>query len=82
MPLHEAKTCPRCTIAFECKAGDITQCQCYGLHLSVEERAFVEERYRDCLCANCLQELKNNYVLLKEKYLFGNRSDASKASDC
>ncbi|MFT4154782.1 cysteine-rich CWC family protein [Parafilimonas sp.] len=69
MPVHEEKVCPRCGCVFECKAGDITQCQCYGIQFSLEERVFIEERYRDCLCADCLLELKNRYVLFKERYL-------------
>lgn len=73
MPLHEVKACPRCNYAFECKAGDITQCQCYGIQLSLEERAFIEDRYKDCLCANCLLQLKNRYLLFKEKYLFNSK---------
>jgi adenosylcobinamide kinase / adenosylcobinamide-phosphate guanylyltransferase len=55
---HEEKDCPRCQAAFECKVGDIIQCQCYGIGLTIEERAFVEERFEDCLCRNCLLELK------------------------
>jgi hypothetical protein len=73
MPLHEAKTCPRCSLAFECKAGDISNCQCSSVQLSVEERAFIEERYRDCLCASCLLQLKNTYSLLKEKNLLNSK---------
>jgi len=74
MPLHEEKSCPRCNKPFECKAGDITQCQCYGIQLSVEERAFVEARYKDCLCADCLLQLKNRYLLFKEKYLYNSNN--------
>jgi len=73
MPQHEAKTCPRCNVAFECKAGDISNCQCSGIQLNIEERAFIEERYHDCLCANCLQQLKSSYTLFKEKYLFNSK---------
>ena len=73
MPLHETKTCPRCNNNFECKAGDIAHCQCSNIKLNIEEKSFIEERYDDCLCINCLTELKNSYTL---KW-----SDASKASD-
>jgi hypothetical protein len=73
MPLHEAITCPRCNTAFECKAGDIMHCQCSGIQLSIEERAFIEERYQDCLCKDCLVQLKDRYILFKEKYLFNGR---------
>jgi hypothetical protein len=68
MPSHEAKNCPRCNNLFECKVGDISHCQCSGIKLSVEERAFVEQRYSDCLCEKCLYELKNKYIFFKEKY--------------
>lgn len=73
MPYHEPKTCPRCGNAFECKAGDITQCQCYGIQLTTEERAFMEERYKDCLCRNCLLDLKNKYTIFKERFLFNRK---------
>jgi len=73
MPQHETKTCSRCNNAFECKAGDIAHCQCNSIQLSIEERAFIEERYHDCLCANCLLQLKSSYILFKEKYLFNGK---------
>jgi hypothetical protein len=69
MPLHEQKVCERCAKEFECKAGEISQCACSYIPLSAEEKAFIEERYNDCLCNNCLQDLKNGYALLKEKNL-------------
>jgi hypothetical protein len=73
MPFHKVKTCERCNNVFECKAGDIAHCQCSNIQLSVEERAFIEERYRDCLCAGCLINLKNRYSVFQEKFLFGNK---------
>jgi len=65
---HEEKKCPRCSSSFECKSGDIVQCQCYGISFSTEERAFIEERYEDCLCRKCLLELKHRYTFFTEKY--------------
>lgn len=73
MPQHEIKICSRCNNSFECRAGDIGNCQCAGIKLTIEERAFIEDRYKDCLCIQCLLQLKNNYVLFKEKYLFNSR---------
>lgn len=68
---HEQKNCPRCEARFECKVGSITECQCYGVELNNEERVFIEEHFgEDCLCRNCLRELKNQYFLFKEKYIF------------
>jgi len=65
---HEEKTCPRCAGYFECKVGDIAHCQCVGITFTTEEKAFIEDRYHDCLCRNCLLELKQRYTFFKEKY--------------
>jgi len=65
---HDEKTCPRCQELFTCNPGDILRCQCYDIRLSVEERAFIEERYQDCLCLNCLKELKQRYSFFTEKF--------------
>src|SRR5687768_16191708 len=56
---HETRNCPRCGKGFECKPGNITQCQCYGVRLTDEERTFISQRYGDCLCRECLVLLKN-----------------------
>jgi len=74
MHKHEEKKCSRCNNSFECRMGDITHCQCYGITLSTEERSFIEERYEDCLCSQCLLQLKQGYTFFREKYFF----DASK----
>ena len=58
---HENKTCPRCGAIFECKAGDITKCQCYTVKLNDAERDFLARTYNDCLCARCMQELRTAY---------------------
>ncbi len=68
MPTHEKKACPRCRQPFECKVGDIGHCQCNGIRLTAEERSFIEQRYNDCLCRDCLEALQNKYTLFKEKY--------------
>lgn len=67
MCAHEQKICPRCSSKFECKLGSVTECQCYGISLTVEENAFIESMYDECLCRICLIELKNRYVLFREK---------------
>jgi hypothetical protein len=59
---HEEKQCPRCRLSFECKPGNITQCQCFGVLFSEAEKAFIEQDYSDCLCRNCLIELKNEFA--------------------
>jgi Cysteine-rich CWC len=65
---HETKNCPRCNTAFECKPGNITQCQCFGIQLTEELNAYIEQRYNDCLCRHCLEHLQVELNLFKEKY--------------
>lgn len=59
---HEEKQCPRCRVLFECKPGTITQCQCFGISFTPAEKIQVEEAYADCLCRNCLIEMKNEFA--------------------
>jgi len=65
MCTHEEKYCPRCNKAFECRVGNITRCQCYGITLSDVERAYTESLFSDCLCRACLLQVKNDFALLK-----------------
>ncbi len=67
---HETKNCPGCKEVFECKPGSITQCQCFGIALTTELSAYIEQRFDACLCNNCLQCLSNELNLFKEKYIF------------
>ncbi len=67
---HEIKNCPRCKNKFECKPGNIVQCQCYGIALTSELRIYIEQRYNDCLCRGCLEYLSVELNLFKEKYIF------------
>lgn len=64
MNTHEMKYCPRCHSAFECKAGNIFSCQCNKINLSEKEKEYLACNYTDCLCVDCLedikQKLKNN----------------------
>jgi hypothetical protein len=54
MSQPETKHCPRCQAPFECKVGNISQCQCNGIQLAAEDKAFIAANYADCLCRNCL----------------------------
>ncbi|HEX5553966.1 MAG TPA: cysteine-rich CWC family protein [Chitinophagaceae bacterium] len=60
---HEIKYCPRCGIPFECKVGSIGLCQCTAVTLTEDERDFIDGKFDDCLCANCMKELKAEYRL-------------------
>jgi hypothetical protein len=54
---HEIKICPRCGVTFECKVNNPVHCQCAGVALSRELSERISERYRDCLCVDCLKAI-------------------------
>lgn len=62
---HEDKQCPRCGIAFECKVGNIIQCQCYGITLNNEEQQWIGKQFSDCLCFKCIIELRTEFNTAK-----------------
>lgn len=65
---HEDRKCPRCGAGFACKPGNITQCQCFGIVISEDQKTFIEERYTDCLCRSCLEYLQSEVNRFKEKH--------------
>jgi hypothetical protein len=65
MPQHENKVCNRCNKNFECKVGNVLECQCSQIQLSYEEKVYIEDKYADCLCIDCLHILKYQYQILK-----------------
>ena len=69
MNRHETKDCPRCNKPFECKPGNITQCQCFGIKVKPELKAWLDKCYYDCLCRECLQYLQQDQNLFKENFL-------------
>lgn len=54
------KTCPRCGKKFECFQDNINLCFCSKIKISSEKINFIKERYSDCLCPKCLNEIANN----------------------
>ncbi|UKJ05796.1 cysteine-rich CWC family protein [Solitalea lacus] len=69
MATHEPKSCQRCNNLFECKTGTIVQCQCYGINFNEDEKEIIARSFSDCLCRNCLLEIKQEikYRSLIEK---------------
>jgi hypothetical protein len=63
MPQHETKHCPRCMAPFECKAGNIAECQCSSITFSEEEKTYISNTYSDCLCRKCLLDMKHEMRL-------------------
>lgn len=58
---HETKHCGRCQQPFECKVGNILECQCYGVAMTPEEKKFIADSYSDCLCRRCLEAIKTEF---------------------
>ncbi|MES2775132.1 MAG: cysteine-rich CWC family protein [Bacteroidota bacterium] len=77
MSKHEDIACPRCGSPFECKVGDINHCQCTGIQFTEAEYSFILQQHTDCLCINCLRDLKQQFhqqgFAKKIKDRFGNR---------
>lgn len=63
---HEEKNCLRCNSSFECKVGDISNCQCYAVKLSDKERDYIGAQFSDCLCAGCMETMKKSYHQLQQ----------------
>lgn len=61
--MHENKYCERCGNVFECKVGSIGICQCSIIVLTLEEQSFIDSKYSDCLCIECLHEMKKKYSI-------------------
>lgn len=60
MPAHEKKVCPRCHQIFECKVGNILECQCSQIYLTQEEQDYIANlNFEACLCLDCLKQLQS-----------------------
>ena len=53
-----AKVCPRCGASFVCTHDAF--CQCVGITLNENARAYLRTHYKDCLCRKCLDEVRSN----------------------
>lgn len=49
------KVCPRCGAHFVCTHDAL--CQCVGISLTENARAYMRTHYTDCLCRECLLQL-------------------------
>ncbi|MBR4431934.1 MAG: cysteine-rich CWC family protein [Paludibacteraceae bacterium] len=49
------KTCPRCGASFVCTHDEF--CQCVGITLNENARAYLRTHYTDWLCRACLLEI-------------------------
>ncbi|MBR5678868.1 MAG: cysteine-rich CWC family protein [Paludibacteraceae bacterium] len=56
------KTCPRCGASFVCTHDEF--CQCVGITLNENARAYLRTHYKDCLCRQCLEAI--NELVISE----------------
>ncbi|MCK0162052.1 cysteine-rich CWC family protein [Muricauda sp. F6463D] len=47
--------------------GSITLCQCANVELNKDEWEYINLKYDDCLCTNCLNVLKSEYQNVKHQ---------------
>ncbi|MEO8057418.1 MAG: cysteine-rich CWC family protein [Burkholderiales bacterium] len=52
--------CPRCGGAFHCGVNDSVPCACGGVKLNEATLQGLRERFRSCLCLNCLRRLQTD----------------------
>lgn len=53
-PLRQPMACESCGGEFICGAG-LTGCWCMEMKLDAPTRAEMRQKFRDCLCRDCLQ---------------------------
>jgi hypothetical protein len=70
---YETKICPRCHISFECKVGDVANCQC-NIELTHSTKEFLAKNTSDCLCVHCLEHY-NQLVNNSANYNFPNQKE-------
>ncbi len=56
--MPKRKVCPRCGATFECLHDQIALCHCATVRLDENSRNYVKANYSDCLCHECLLEIK------------------------
>ncbi|MCK5465314.1 MAG: cysteine-rich CWC family protein, partial [Bacteroidales bacterium] len=46
-----------CHCEFECRNGNIMECDCIHVILSEVALSYINNRFADCLCVDCLREI-------------------------
>ncbi len=61
---REPSTCEACGNQFMCGAT-LGGCWCWEIKLSEAQRAELKDRYRSCLCGECLRNVASNSEQIK-----------------
>ena len=59
---HEIVSCKRCGTRFECKVGDVSNCQCSAVTISDATRKFLDKTSFGCLCASCVKNIDQKVI--------------------
>jgi hypothetical protein len=73
---QEQSSCPRCGKAFQCMATEIGNCDCYGLKLGEDASRYISEKYSECLCLQCLQEINQQEFSFRDQAAGGDTGEA------
>ncbi len=65
MDASKTKACARCKVQITCCVNDIDTCDCTKVPMEKEEHEFIKLLFHDCLCNDCLMDLKKEYQLVK-----------------
>lgn len=60
---HEQLHCPRCKKEFVCNPFNIGSCNCSKIELSYDETQYISGQFNNCVCNQCLLELKYEFYL-------------------
>ncbi len=50
---------------FTCYAQNIELCNCFNVKLTKHELEYISTKYFNCVCNNCLLQLKDEYQISK-----------------
>ena len=63
---HTPKSCSRCSTAIECRANDISKCDCAKIEITKETTRFLKQTNYNCLCNECLSQVDQLVVMSEE----------------
>jgi hypothetical protein len=63
--LAKWKICGACGESFECAAPE-RGCWCEAIELDLETLSALRERFTDCLCPRCLEDVESHAVSVRE----------------
>jgi hypothetical protein len=71
---HMEKVCPRCIKSFICRNDDILECWCLNEPLTSDFRKFLAENFSDCLCAECITDLRKCFSNYQQQITIENEN--------